>query len=243
LFENGKDIMTKILELLIDARDEDRCRFSEDQIAHLCDSYAKLLTVWDAVFACSQRDNPTDADYEELEKLVKFGMKMVRELEMRVTPTLHCCERHLKDNVKAILMFRRVYEQWMELYYQTGSNFDVKHRHRKSLEQLATMRIKRTNIENLPQVQKLIVKKDTQHTRKKRKSTIEKEEADRIRKEARRNVLVESFGETKLKVPRKKEGEDGGEEGTANSSGCADGAVGSRIEISLWWDGGKCRSR
>ena len=190
MMEESTPIMIEVCELFLSSMDEEKCQLSRDQIIEYCNEFAQTLRIWDAVFACCQRSNPQSSDIEELGRLTEFGMKKVRELQMSVTPKLHGTEKHLKQQVRDIPLFRKVFEYWMEKYHQDGVKFDIMHRHSKSMEELARMRITRDAINRLPEVKQLIEEKRKDHTGTKRKVTTENEAAKRLEKQRRRNVFT-----------------------------------------------------
>jgi hypothetical protein len=117
-------------------------------------------------------------------------MEYIRKMGLSVTSKFHGVEKHLVEQIRSTRGgIGKKYEYWMEKYHQDGVKQDMKHRMTKSLDNLAKMALKRQSISSLPRVQEKIQQKIQQHSRGKRKTTTLKEEASRLAKKARRDVL------------------------------------------------------
>lgn len=81
LMENAEEIMADVQDLFIRERECERCKFSEQEIRIICSDFALTLTVWDAIFAMSQRSNLTPDDCVQLQKLIDLGMKNIRKTQ------------------------------------------------------------------------------------------------------------------------------------------------------------------
>jgi hypothetical protein len=152
----AEDIMSEIAELLVIEKDV-KCKQSDEEIRQVCNNVASCLTSWNKAFQTMQKHNPTPEDCAAAEQYIKQAMTYARKLKLSITPKLHGMEKHVVDQMKripggiALLM-----EYWIEKYHQTGSTFDRKHRHARSILDAAEMRVSSDTKRSHPMVQQLL---------------------------------------------------------------------------------------
>lgn len=185
----AEPIMGKVTDLFLRSRDREKCKYSEDEIKVICSDLALTLTVWDAVFAMSQRTDLSPQECNKLQEMVDLGVEQFRNMGLSITNKLHGSEKHMVEQIKTTPGgIGPKMEHWMEKYHQEGAKFDAQHRTTKSMDQFARILLKRQSISGLPEVQSAIRMKRKQHTRGKRKATIMKETAARMAKKQRRDI-------------------------------------------------------
>jgi uncharacterized protein Yka (UPF0111/DUF47 family) len=156
LMSKAEDIMSEIAELLVIEKDV-KCKQSDEEIRQVCNNVASCLTSWNKAFQTMQKHNPTPEDCAAAEQYIKQAMTYARKLKLSITPKLHGMEKHVVDQMKripggiALLM-----EYWIEKYHQTGSTFDRKHRHARSILDAAEMRVSSDTKRSHPMVQQLL---------------------------------------------------------------------------------------
>ena len=164
MMDHANSICIQVDELMIRKRDPQSCKQSEDEINAQCKKWGDALTVWDEVFRICQTKDPTEEDCTRAEQVIRIAMKYIRGFELSITPKIHGIETHVVAQMRTIPGgIVRLMEYWMEHYHQTGSNFDNKHKHTKSMKTLAAARLSIESREMNPQVQLEIQRVENQH--------------------------------------------------------------------------------
>ena len=139
------------------------------------------------MFRICKTVNPTEEDCTKAEEIISIAMKLIRGFGLSITPKIRGIESHVVSQMRTIPGgIARLMEYWMEHYHQTGSNFDVKHRHTKDMKASAETRLSIESRNTDPQVQREIERVENERNTGKRQRTLARDETE---KEAKRERL------------------------------------------------------
>jgi len=197
---NASFVFDEFAKILKDeARKNNHCTLSDDDIDHICDQHKEVYLLWDGAFSTARTINPTEDDRSLYCRFVNAAVHCHVKLGCSVTHKVHLMHTHVVVQMKIPGGLGEKMEDWVELQHQSGSRDRRRYRTTKDIAIRATARARKDWRGTNPSVmaQRELVKEEGKRIPKTNDDVISVEIARKAEREAKRIAALEAFEQKK----------------------------------------------
>ena len=195
LMERAEDIIDDVESYLIDSKKNlvndttNQVPASDEDIRTTCESIKHLLVLWDMIFSLVHTEYPSVEDCDMTQEFIDTAISIGDRLGMSRTIKIHGCMSHIVSQMRRIPCGLSDFdENFMEQYHQKGAANDVRLKHVKNVEMKGNIVSARLRRSEHPGTKAAIQRMVDDHSKGKRKKTLESEKANQSRKKEKRNT-------------------------------------------------------